>query len=182
MGYNAVTSKYSVYAGKILNLDYNLTLTVASVAAIVAYVPIGFLAEKIGRLKTILMGIVMLSAAFFAASFLRAGSSILLMNGLFTLAGVGWATINVNSYPMVVELSQGGNVGKYTGFYYTASMAAQTLTPILSGFLLDIKFTILFPYATFFVCAAFGTLLFVRHGDAKPAPSKNALDCFASDD
>ena len=55
------------------------------------------------------------------------------MNILFTLAGVGWATINVNSYPMVVELSRGGDVGKYTGFYYTASMAAQTITPIFSG-------------------------------------------------
>lgn len=93
------------------------------------------------------------------------------MNILFTLAGVGWATINVNSYPMVVELSRGGDVGKYTGFYYTASMAAQTITPILSGFLMDeLGMTVLFPYGSVCVLLAFATMLFVRHGDNRPTP------------
>ncbi len=51
------------------------------------------------------------------------------------LIGFGWASINVNSYPMVVEMSRGGSdVGRFTGYYYTASMSAQILTPILSGF------------------------------------------------
>ena len=77
---------------------------------------------------------------------------------------------------MVVELSRGGNVGKYTGYYYTASMAAQVITPILSGVFLDIRFTTLFPYATFFVAAAFLTMLFVRHGDAKPEAKATVLD------
>lgn len=171
MGYNAVTSKYSVYAGKVLNLDYNATLTIATGAAILAYIPVGIVASKIGRKKTILGGIIILGGAFFAASFMRAGSSPLVMNILFTLAGIGWATINVNSYPMVVELSRGSDVGKYTGFYYTASMAAQTVTPILSGVFLDIKMTTLFPYGAVFVLLAFFTMLFVKHGDNKPAPA-----------
>ncbi|MBO5006243.1 MAG: MFS transporter, partial [Clostridia bacterium] len=102
------------------------------------------------------------------ASFMRSGSSMLVMNILFTMAGVGWATISVNSYPMVVELSRGGDVGKYTGFYYTASMAAQTITPIFSGFFMDIKMTSLFIYATIFVFLAFFTMLFVKHGDSAP--------------
>ncbi len=178
-GYNAVTSKYSVYAGKVLNLDYNKTLMIANAAAIVSYLPVGFISSKIGRKKAILAGIVILATAFGVAAFLREGSSAILMNLLFALAGIGWATINVNSFPMVVELAKGGNVGKYTGYYYTASMAAQVLTPIFSGFLMDAtSLRILFPYATAFVILAFVTMIFVKHGDSKPVMKKGleALD------
>lgn len=176
MGYNAVTSKYSVYAGSVLNMDYNATLIIANAAAIVSYIPIGMLSSKFGRKKMILAGVVVLTGSFFTASFLRAGSPVALMNLLFATAGIGWATINVNSYPMVVELSRGGNVGKYTGYYYTASMAAQVITPVLSGVFLDVRFTTLFPYATIFAAAAFFTMLFVRHGDAKPEAKATVLD------
>lgn len=170
MGYNAVTSKYSVYAGSVLNLDYNATLIVAQAAAIISYLPIGFISSRFGRKKTILAGILMLGTAFLAASFMRAGSSPLVMNVLFALAGIGWATISVNSYPMVVELASEGNVGKYTGFYYTASMAAQTATPVLSGLLMDtVGMTTLFPYATVFLALAFVTMILVRHGESKKA-------------
>ena len=176
-GYNAVTSKYSVYASSVLDLDYNTTLMVATGAAILSYIPVGAIASKIGRKKTILGGIVILGAAFLAGSFIRAGTSPLAMNILFALAGIGWATINVNSYPMVVELSRGGDVGKYTGFYYTASMAAQTATPILSGFLMDkVGMTVLFPYGSAFVLLAFVTMLFVKHGDSRPTPAASALE------
>ena len=167
-GYNAVTSKYSVYASNILIKDYSLTMLIAQGAAIVAYLPAGMIASKIGRRKTILAGVVMLTTSFLVASFMRAGSPDVLMYVMFALAGVAWATINVNSFPMVVELCSGANVGKYTGFYYTASMAAQTLTPMLSGLLMDnIADTVLFPYATVFVALAFVTMFFVQQGDAK---------------
>ena len=182
MGYNAVTSKYSVYAGKVLSLDYNTTLMIANAAAIVAYLPVGFLASKIGRKKTILIGISMLTAAFIVAAFVREGSPLMLMNAMFALAGIGWATINVNSFPMVVELSRGGDVGKYTGFYYTASMAAQTITPYLSGLLMDkTGMTSLFPYAAVFVFLSSVTMLFVRHGDSKPIPA-GKLESFNAGD
>jgi maltose/moltooligosaccharide transporter len=168
MGYNAVTSKYSVYADKVLSRDYNTTLILAQAAAIVSYLPVGMISTKFGRKKTILAGVVMLTVAFAAASFLRADSSPIVMNALFALAGIAWATINVNSFPMVVEMCRGGDVGKYTGFYYTASMAAQTVTPYLSGLLMDhAGMTTMFPYATVFVALAFVTMLFVKHGDAK---------------
>jgi len=172
MGYNAVTSKYSVYASAILNLDYNLTLTIASAAAIVSYIPIGNISSKIGRKKMIIAGVVMLAGAFGVASFMRSESPLWLMNILFALAGIGWAAINVNSYPMVVELSGNGDVGKYTGFYYTASMAAQTATPIISGFFMDIKMTSLFIYATVCVALAVVTMAFVRKGDSVPKEVK----------
>lgn len=183
-GYNAVTSKYAVYAGNILNMDYNTTLLLAQGAAIVAYLPAGMVASKVGRKKTIMAGVVMLTVAFGAASFLRAGSSVMVMNVLFALAGVGWATINVNSFPMVVEMCSGGDIGKYTGFYYTASMTAQIITPMLSGVLMDmdgVGMTVLFPYAAVFAGLAFVTMAFVKHGDAKPE-AKSGLEALDIDD
>lgn len=173
-GYNAVTSKYSVYAPNVLQKSYSMTMLIAQGCAIVAYVPAGIVASKIGRKKTILAGVVMLCAAFTAASFMRASSPAVLMYIMFGLAGVAWATINVNSFPMVVEMCAGSDVGKYTGLYYTASMAAQTLTPMLSGFLMkQFGMTVLFPYAAIFVALAFVTMVVVKHGDTKPAVQKN---------
>jgi len=166
MGYNAVTSKYSVYAGEVLGLDYNLTLLLAQGVTILAFLPIGFLSEKIGRKRTILGGVILMTVAFFCCSFLRQNSPPFLVNILFCSAGIGWAAINVNSFPMVVELCNADNVGKYTGYYYTASMAAQTLTPILSGFFMDrVGMTSLFPYASVCVFCALITMIFVKRGD-----------------
>ena len=181
-GYNAVTSKYSVYAGNILNMDYNTTLLLAQAAAVVAYLPAGMVASKIGRKKTILAGVLLLTFAFGAAGAMRSGSSVLLMNILFALAGIGWATINVNSFPMVVEMCSGSDIGKYTGFYYTASMSAQIVTPMLSGLLMDsFGMTVLFPYAAIFVALAFMTMFAVKHGDAR-VEAKKGLDAFDLDD
>lgn len=169
IGYNAVTSKYSVYATDFLKVNYATTLLIAQAAAIISYIPVGIVASKIGRRKTILAGIIMLFGAFFGACFIREGTSSIVMTVLFALAGIGWATINVNSFPMVVELAKGSDVGKYTGYYYTASMAAQIVTPVVSGALMDlIGYEALFPYAAVFVAIAFITMFFVKHGDAKP--------------
>ena len=175
MGYNAVVSKFSVYSTSVLvDLDFNTSLIIAQAAAIFSYIPVGIIASKVGRKKCILVGVVMLAVSFFGAGFLKAGSSPVLVNGLFAVAGIGWATINVNSYPMVVELSKGSNVGKYTGFYYTASMLAQAITPVISGFFMDIKMESLFVYATVMVFAAFFTMIAVKHGDSKPLEKSEA--------
>lgn len=183
IGYNAVTSKYSVYAGEVLGLDFNLTLIVAQAAAIVAYIPVGIISQKMGRRKTILAGVAILFAAFFAASFLRAGNNAIIMNILFALAGIGWATINVNSYPMVVEMAKNSNVGKYTGIYYTASMSAQIIAPIFSGFFLTyIDMKTLFPFGAFFVAGSFVTMFFVKHGDARPEAKSDILEHLDIDD
>lgn len=168
-GYNAVTSKFSSYSTSVLGMDFNSTLMIAQAAAIVSYIPVGFVASRLGRKKTILIGIGFLFTAFLGGTFLREHSPVWLLYFLFVFAGIGWATINVNSFPMVVELSAGGNIGKYTGYYYTASMAAQIATPVACGFLMDYmgKMEVLFPYAAFFVACSFVTMLFVRHGDAQ---------------
>ena len=168
MGYNAISSKYSVYAGNVLKLDYNLTLMVAQAAAIVSYIPVGIISSKVGRKKAIISGIVILLAAVTSGIFMTDRSPAILMNIIFALAGIGWATINVNSFPMVVELSSSDTVGKYTGYYYTASMAAQTVTPVLSGVFLDnVGMRTLFPYSAIFIGLSLVTMLFVKHGDGR---------------
>ena len=184
MGYNAITSKYSLYADKVLHQSYDLTLLIAQGAAIISYLPVGMLATKIGRKKTILAGVVMLALAFFFAIFITADSSPLIMYVLFALAGIGWATINVNSFPMVVELAKDSNVGKYTGWYYTASMSAQVITPILSGAIMDLAQNMLplFPYACICVSLAFITMILVKHGDSKPIKKNSVLENFNVDD
>ena len=177
-GYNAITTKYSLYASSILHADYNSTLIIAQAAAIIAYVPVGIVASKIGRKKSILAGVIMLALAFFSATFVTSQTPPIIMTIFFALAGIGWATINVNSFPMVVELAKGSDVGKYTGLYYTASMSAQIITPVLSGAIMDLSgtMTVLFPYATVFVVGSFITMLFVKHGDNKVTEKKSILE------
>lgn len=181
MGYNAVMTKVSDYAPKILQLaSFTIPLLIANVTAIIAFIPIGIISTKIGRRKTILFGIVLLTLCFGSVFFLNHDTGWI-MYIIFGLTGVGWATINVNSYPMVVELAKGSNVGRYTGYYYSFSMAAQIVTPILSGFLMDsIHQKMLFPYATFFVALAFITMFFTKHGDSK-AEKKTILESFDVD-
>lgn len=182
MAYNAATTKFSVYAGDVLNMGYTLPLLVANATALIAFVPIGIIASKVGRKKTILVGVIILFIAFFLGCIATEKTKVLVY---FTmgLAGIGWATINVNSYPMIVEMSKGSNVGKYTGYYYTASMFAQIVTPVLSGALMDLSGTmkVLFPYSCVFCVLAFLTMSFVKHGDYKPE-SKKGLEALDVDD
>jgi MFS family permease len=184
MGYNAITSKYSLYADSVLHQSYDLTLLIAQGAAIIAYIPVGMIATKLGRRRTILVGVAMLALSFFVAIFMTSESSPIFMYVLFALAGIGWATINVNSFPMVVELSKEGDVGKYTGWYYTASMSAQVLTPILSGWIMTLfgDMSPLFPYATICVALAFVTMFFVKHCDSKPVAKASVLENLDVDD
>ena len=184
IGYNSITSKYSVYATNILGFDYNVTLIIAQAAAIVSYIPVGIIASKIGRRKTILAGVLMLTTAFFIGNFITPSISEFVMYPVFILAGMGWATINVNSFPMVVELARGGDVGKYTGYYYTASMSAQIVAPILSGLLYDLVGMryMFFAFGTLFVALSFVTMFFVKHGDSKNIEKKSALEHLDVDD
>ena len=170
-GYNAVTTFFSNYARQYWGLErgaFSYALMVAQGAAIVMFLPSALLARRIGRRRTILSGIALLVVAFVTGGlFTRYHMAILLC---FALAGVGWAAINVNSLPMVVELCRGADTGRYTGYYYTASMAAQILTPVLVGALIErVGYGILFFYGATFVALSLLTMLMVRHGDAKEA-------------
>ena len=177
IGYNSITSKYSVYATNVLGFDFNLTLIIAQAAAIVSYIPVGIISSKIGRRKAILAGVIILASAFFIGNFVTREVPPALMYPVFVLAGIGWATINVNSFPMVVELAKGGDVGKYTGYYYTASMSAQIVAPILSGLLYDLigMRYVFFAFGTVFVALSFVTMFFVKHGDSKNLDEKKSV-------
>ena len=183
IGYNSITSKYSVYATNVLGFDFNFTLIVAQAAAIVSYIPVGMIASKIGRKKTVLAGVLILATAFFIGIFVGPSTPEAVMYPVFVLAGIGWATINVNSFPMVVELAKSGDVGKYTGYYYTASMAAQVFAPIFSGLLYDLfgMRYVFFTFGTVFVVFSFITMLFVKHGDAEIIEKKSVLEHFDVD-
>ena len=184
MAYNAITSAFSKYA----QIQWGMTggsfassLLIATGAAILSYIPVGALASRIGRKKTILMGVAVLTLCFFAGALFHTYHPV--VNVVFALVGISWAAINVNSYPMVVEMSQGSSVGKFTGYYYTFSMAAQIITPVISGALLEhVGYWTLFPYAGVFSALAFVTMLFVRHGDSKPLPAKSRLEAFDTPD
>lgn len=170
--YNAVTTAFSRYCVNIWGVSVGKSsgyLLLATVAAIAAFLPLGFLSSRLGRKKTVLTGIALMTVCFAAAGFIRRETPV--MYAIFALVGVGWAAINVNSYPMAVEIGSGGDTGKYTGLYYTFSMAAQIATPLLSGFIItktDWGYSTLFPYAVIFSAASFVTMSFVRHGDYKP--------------
>ena len=84
---------------------------------------------------------------------------------------------------MVVEMCKGSDVGKFTGYYYTFSMAAQIVTPILSGALLQyVGYWTLFPYGAAFVGLAYLTMTQVKHGDNKPVLPKDMLEVFDTED
>lgn len=181
MAYNAATSKFSVYATQVLHMSYTLPLLIAQGAAILVFIPIGIIASKIGRKKTILIGISILFLAFILGTIATRDTTFLIYITM-SLAGIGWATINVNSYPMVVEMSKKANIGKYTGYYYSASMFAQVLTPILSGAIMTYLFNNsmkpLFPYCVVFCILAFITMSLVKHGDSKPIPQKSKIEAY----
>ena len=182
--YNAVTTAFSRYTKVVWKMEggsFANCLMVATVAAILSYIPIGSISAKIGRKKTIMGGVLLMAACYGSAIFAREYHP--LVNVAFALIGVAWAAINVNSYPMIVAMSSGSDVGKFTGTYYTFSMAAQILTPVLSGFLLEnVSYNTLFPYALFFSLMAFLTMTQVRHGDVKPQKKESILENFDVDD
>ena len=183
IGYNGITTWFTTYVDKVMGQGLggaSTCLLIATGGAILSYIPIGSLAHKIGRKRTIMIGIILLASCFLAGYFLTTAFSSInaIMFVVFALVGFAWAAINVNSLPMVVEMCKGSDIGKFTGYYYTASMAAQVVTPILAGFLMrNISYKVLFPYAALFVVFSFITMTQVKHGDAAPE-AKKGLEAF----
>ena len=180
MAYNGVTTAFSKYATEMWGMgggSYAGAMMVASIGALIAFVPVGIISSKLGRKKVILFGVILLALSWFVAFMFKSPNAGIYV--VFVLVGIAWASINVNSYPMVVEMCKGSDIGKFTGYYYTFSMAAQVFTPILSGFFLEhVGYWTLFPYATIFSVVAFVTMLQVKHGDSKPEAPKKGVEAF----
>ena len=187
VGYNAVETWFTTYADRVWGMalgEASTCLTVATVGAIVSYLPVGQVASRVGRKKTILFGVVLLAGCFALGYLFTLYSDRFspLLYVLFVLIGLAWASINVNSLPMVVEMCRGSDTGRFTGFYYTASMAAQIVTPVVAGWLLKhVSYSALFPYAAVAVALSGVTLCFVRHGDSKAA-ARVGLEAFDVED
>ena len=183
IGYNAVETWFTTYVSQVMGQALggaSTCLLIATGGAVISYIPIGVLASKFGRKKTIMAGIILLAACFGLGYYLTTTYSSInaVMFVVFALVGLAWAAINVNSLPMVVEMCKGSDIGKFTGYYYTFSMAAQVVTPVVAGYLMrNVSYTVLFPYAAVFVALSFVTMLFVKHGDNKPE-AKKGLDAF----
>ena len=183
IGNNGITTWFTTYVDRVMGEGLggaSTCILIAGAGAIVSYIPIGNLAHKIGRKKTIMIGVAVLAVCFFSGFILTSIYSSInaIMYVMFVLVGFAWAAINVNSLPMVVEMCKGSDTGKFTGYYYTASMAAQVVTPILAGFLMrNISYRVLFPYASLFVVFSFITMTQVKHGDVAPE-AKRGLEAF----
>lgn len=183
IAYNGVTTWFTKYIEQVMGEGLggaSTCLLVATAGAICSYIPIGTLAAKIGRKRTIQLGVALLTLCFLLGFVLTCTSSVItpVMYVVFALVGLAWAAINVNSLPMVVEMCRGSDIGRFTGYYYTFSMVAQVVTPIAAGSLMRaIDYRVLFPYAAIFSVLSFVTMCFVRHGDAK-AEAKKGLEAF----
>ncbi len=187
-GYNVLTTYYPEYAKTILATadgSFTLATTVAAGAGLIGYIPIGILASKIGRRKTIMLGFTLSLVATISAMFV---ANFYVMMGLFVFIGVGQAMVVVNTLPMVVEFSNKNTIGQFTGFYYIATQLASALTPLIGGIIFDVcasagiagtnGLKALFPYATVFILLAFIPILFTKFGDSKPIPPKSKLEAF----
>ncbi len=180
-GYNAVETFFSLYvintlkdaAGNFLTEgDASFLLAFFSVTFLFFSIPAGFIGSKIGRKKTILMGLAGVAVLFIIMIFT---GNIWVLRALLFLGGAFWACVNINSLPMVVELAQWKDIGKYTGYYYFFSFSAAIISPILFGWIRDLvkSYDVLFIYAPITFALAFISMLFVKHGEAKKTETAN---------
>ncbi len=171
MGYNAVRSHLSVYVTDKLLMDSSgvgLINFANGLGGALALIPVGWMSGKIGRKKSTLIGFALASIAFFPCLFVTSKTNYI-VGICFVLAGIGLIIVNVNTLPMVCEMSKGSNVGKYTGYYYVASMSAQAVAPFFAGLFMDkIGDNVMFAFASICIIIAFMIMLFVKHGDNKP--------------
>ena len=187
MGYNAISSNLSVYCTKVLNQSAAVASVISGVSmavSAIAFIPVGILAVKIGRRKSVLLGFSLAIVSFVLVYlFVRPDHMAKYLFAIFYLiSGFGLIITNVNTFPMVLELSSSSSVGKYTGYYYISTMSAQAITPFISGLVMDyFEDQYLFLYSAICVVIAFIFMFFTRYGDSKPVPAKSTLEYLGAD-
>ncbi len=176
--FNAVETFFSTYGEVVLNITKGTSsfmLAIFSGMLVIFSIPSGFLATKIGRKKTILSGITLLFLTFLSINFIPK-TDIWPFYILLAVGGISWALININSYPMVVEMTSNKGIGKYTGYYYFFSMLAAIISPILFGYIKDhLGDEFLFVYASISMVFAFFFMMLVKHGDVR-LPEKKGFE------
>lgn len=175
MGYNAVETFFTLYvtttfknaSGVFLSGgDASLMLSVFSLAFLAFAIPAGFIGARVGRKKTILTGLAGITVLFLIMFFI---SDQTILYTLLILGGLCWAAINVNSLPMVVDMTGFSSLGKYTGYYYLFSFSASIVSPILFGAIRDFSqsYQNLFIYSAIAFAVAFVSMLFISKGDGE---------------
>lgn len=153
---------------------WGTAVIIMTISSIIAFIPAGWIADKIGRKNSIILGLALLIFGVFMCCII---STPWLFYPFIALAGIGWAWVNVNSYPMIVELSSKKNVGKFTGWYYSASMLAQSITPICVGFLFKwLGYGFLFWYAFIFAVIALIVFMFYKTSKKKIDSNENQAE------
>lgn len=181
--FNAVETFLSVYSTRVL-LDSGAAGTaviILTFSSILTFIPAGIISSKIGRKKTVVIGLVLIIFGLLILISVKEFNFLLIIS--FILAGIGWASINVNSYPMLVEMTHQGNIGKYTGLYYTSSMLAQSFTPIVAGAIMTFKSgpEPLFPYSSILMILALVVFIFFKESKSTKQDRKRGLEAFDND-
>lgn len=177
--FNAVETFLSVYSKNVFG-DSSVAGTaviILTFSSIITFIPAGILSTKIGRKNTVIIGLLTIILAVVILIFQTKFNIIAII--AFALAGIGWASINVNSYPMLVEMTHQANIGRYTGLYYTSSMAAQSLTPIVAGAVMTFFSgpEPLFKYSTIVMVLALLVFIFFKT-PKKQLQAKKGLEAF----
>ncbi len=179
--YNAVETWWTTYGESVIGLhtaDASFLLNGIALSFVIFAVPAGLLAERIGRRKTILLGLVVMLAALVTLWVYTISVPITLWStgyivtlGILAVAGLGWALINVNSIVMIWQLIGQSRLGAATGLYYGASASAAILGPFVAGFFFDLtSITLLLPFSLIFLVLAFLTTMVVKTGEVHDAP------------
>ena len=181
MSFNAFETFGSLYFKNVVgdSTMYSTMATVLSVVSIVTFLLFSGLSNKVGRKISIIIGLILIALALTLIAIVSLSGSIEFVNaegnvkagwkifyiGMSVLIGIGWALVNINSFPMVVEYSNKHNLGKFTSYYYISSMLAQSVTPILIGLIMDfteIGQKALFIYASILMGLAFVVFIFIK--------------------
>lgn len=167
MASNAVTSAFSKYASQVWGAGggsfANFQL-VATMVTLISYMPMANISCRIGRKLTTYIGIGLMCLGGFCI-FMTPGYSPLIYV-FVSISGVGMGTVATTIYPMIMEVASEKTTGRYTGYYYTASMSAQIITPILSGAVMEfIGYRYLYLYAIICALLAALPLVMVQKGN-----------------
>jgi maltose/moltooligosaccharide transporter len=170
VGYNAIETFFSSYATFRLGVSEStagILLGFFTVTFIAFSIPGGMLAERWGRRRTILTGLVALALLLFVAAFLPYVGAIA---ALLFLGGIAWSLININSLPMIVDLAPGDHMlGTYTGLYYISGTLAAIAGPILNGWIIELtnkNYGSIFVVAPAFMVLSMICMWFVTRGEA----------------
>jgi MFS family permease len=168
VAYQAVNTWFTKFSEERFHVPVNQAsgaLLFYTVAFILGALPAGYIGTKIGRRLTISIGLVGMVASFVAMHFL---TSLSQMTIVLLVAGLFWSLININSYPMVVEICHPKQIGTYTGLYYIFSGIAGASGPFIAGLLFDAVGSkrYLFLFSVVFMLLALGLMLTVRKGEA----------------